>query len=805
MNISYNWLKNYLNIDLPAAEVAKILTDIGLEVGGFESIQSVKGGLEGLVIGEVVEKEKHPDADKLSLTKVNIGGAELLSIVCGATNVAAGQKVVVATIGTVLYAGEESFTIKKSKIRGALSEGMLCGADEIGLGEGHDGIIVVDASVVPGTLAKDHFKVSSDVLFEVDATPNRADALSHYGVARDLYAYLKTRGEEVVLTLPSVDSFKEQGAGLPIAVRIEDDACLRYAGLCISGVEVKESPDWLKNQLLLIGLKPINNVVDVTNFVLHELGQPLHAFDYEQVQGNIVVKKNCGGLKFTTLDKVEHELSNDDLMICNASFPMCVAGVMGGLASGTTVQTKNIFLEAAYFNPISVRKTSKRLSTKSDSSYRFERGTDPNMVVFALKRAALLIQEVAGGKVDSELVDVYPQVQTHFDIAFRYQRCFDLLGEEISKEKIKAILNALEIQIVSEEDGILQLKVPPYRVDVLREVDVIEDVLRIYGYNSIAIPSKMRASLEYNSAIPAEKIRSSVSHELSALGFNEILCNSLTNKEYYQAYPQFSEEGFVTLLNPLSKELMVLRRSMVFGALEAVQRNQSRQRSNLMLFEFGKTYSKTEKGYLEQNNLCLLITGAKEEESWTSTKDKVGFYSLKGYVSHMAERIGISNLKLKVIENAMYSEVFELRAGKKVLGEIGVLNKKLTKQFDGKESIFVANILWDNFCELAQQNKVKYTELPKFPEVRRDLSLLLSKEIKFAELEALAFDLEKQLLKEVNLFDVYEGKNLAEGKKSYALSFILQDIEKTLVEQQIDKVMEKLTKGYQEKLGAELR
>ena len=805
MNISYNWLKNYLNIDLPAADVARILTDIGLEVGGFESIQSVKGGLEGLVIGEVVEKEKHPDADKLSLTKVNIGGAELLSIVCGAPNVAAGQKVVVATIGTVLYAGEESFTIKKSKIRGALSEGMLCGADEIGLGKGNDGIIVVDASVAPGTLAKDHFKVTSDVLLEVDATPNRADALSHYGVARDLYAYLKTRGEAVSLTLPSIDAFKVQGMGLPISVRIEDDACLRYAGLCVSGVEVKESPDWLKNQLLLIGLKPINNVVDVTNFVLHELGQPLHAFDYEVVQGNIVVKKNCGGLKFTTLDKVEHELSHDDLMICNASVPMCVAGVMGGLASGTTMQTKNIFLEAAYFDSISVRKTSKRLSTKSDSSYRFERGTDPNMVLFALKRAALLIQEVAGGKFDSELVDVYPKAQAHFDIAFRYQRCFDLLGEEILKEKIKAILTALEIQIVSEDDAVLQLKVPPYRVDVLREVDVIEDVLRIYGYNNIAIPKKMSASLEYNSGIPTEKIRSSVSHELSALGFNEILCNSLTNKEYYHAYSQFLEEGFVTLLNPLSKELMVLRRSMVFGALEAVQRNQSRQRSNLMLFEFGKTYSKTEKGYLEQNNLCLLITGVKEEESWTSAKDKVGFYSLKGYVSHMAQRIGISNLKLKVTENAMYSEVFELRAGKKVLGEIGILNKKLTKQFDCKESVFVANILWDSFCDLAQQNKIQYSELPKFPEVRRDLSLLLSKETKFAELETLAFDLEKQLLKEVNLFDVYEGKNLVEGKKSYALSFILQDVEKTLVEQQIDKVMEKLLKGYQEKLGAELR
>lgn len=804
MNISYNWLKQYLNINLPVEEVAQILTDIGLEVGGFETIQSVKGGLEGLVIGEVKEKEKHPDADKLSLTKVDIGSGELLSIVCGATNVAAGQKVIVATIGTVLYTGEESFTIKKSKIRGALSEGMLCGADEVGLGKS-EGIMVLDSSIAPGTLAKDHFKVSSDTVLEVDATPNRADALSHYGIARDLYAYLKTRGKAVELKLPSIEKFKVEGSGLPISISVEDEACVRYAGVCVSGVEVKESPDWLKNQLLLIGLKSINNVVDVTNFVLHELGQPLHAFDYDVVKGKVVVKKNCGGQKFTTLDKADHELSNDDLMICNATEPMCVAGVMGGLASGTTTATKNIFLEAAYFNPVSVRKTSKRIGAKSDSSYRFERGTNPEMVLIALKRAALLIQEVAGGKVASEIVDVYPKPMEHFSVDFRYQRCAELLGEEIPKEKIKEILSALEIQIASEDATTLKLKVPPYRVDVQREVDVIEDILRIYGYNTIAIPRKISAAMEYTVGVPVEKIRSSISQELSALGFNEILCNSLTNKEYYQGYDEFDEAGFVELLNPLSKELMVMRRSMIFGALEALQRNQSRQRSDLKFYEFGKTYRKTETGYLEQYNLTLLLTGNKEAESWNSAKDKVNFFSLKGYIAQITERTGVKNLKLKATENSLYSEVFEIRAGKKALGEIGILNKKLAKKFDAKDDVFIANILWENFCELAQNNKIQYSELPKFPEVRRDLSLLLNKETKFSELESLAFDLEKQLLKEVNLFDVYEGKNLVEGKKSYALSFILQDAEKTLVDQQIDKVMEKLINGYKEKLGAEIR
>ncbi|MFM7022030.1 MAG: phenylalanine--tRNA ligase subunit beta [Flavobacteriales bacterium] len=804
MNISYNWLKNYLNIHLPVEEVAKILTDIGLEVGGFETIQSVKGGLEGLVIGEVKEKEKHPDAYKLSLTKVDVGSGELLNIVCGAPNVAAGQKVVVATIGTVLYNGDESFTIKKSKIRGALSEGMLCGADEVGLGKS-DGIMVLDASVAPGTLAKEYFKVSSDTVLEVDATPNRADALSHFGIARDLYAYLKTRGEAVELKKPAIDAFKVEETSLPISVVVEDVACPRYAGVCISGVEVKESPDWLKNQLLLIGLKPINNVVDVTNYVLHELGQPLHAFDYDLVKGQVIVKKNCGGKKFVTLDKNEHELSDDDLMICNATEPMCVAGVMGGLASGTTLTTKNVFLEAAYFNPVSVRKTSKRISTKSDSSYRFERGTDPNMVITALKRAALLIKEVAGGKIASEVVDVYPQPVQHFAVDLRYQRCNDLLGEELPKEKVKQILSALEIEIASEDATTLKLKVPPYRVDVQREVDVIEDILRIYGYNTIAIPRKISAAMEYTVGVPVEKIRSSVSQQLSALGFNEILCNSLTNKEYYQDYVQFEEAGFVELLNPLSKELMVLRRSMIFGAMEAVQRNQSRQRSDLQFYEFGKTYRRTETGYHEQYNLTLLLTGNKESESWNAAKDKVNFFSMKGYVEQLCERIGLKNVKLKASENAFYAEVFELRSGKKVLGEIGVLNRKLSKNFDVKDEVFVANILWDTFCELAQNNKIQYSELPKFPEVRRDLSLLLNKETRFAELETLAFDLEKQLIKEVSLFDVYEGKNLAEGKKSYALSFILQDAEKTLVDKQIDKVMEKLINGFKEKLGAEIR
>ncbi len=805
MKISYNWLKQYLNIDLPASEVSKILTDIGLEVGGVDELQSVKGGLVGLVIGEVKEKEKHPDADKLSLTKVDIGAAELLNIVCGAPNVAAGQKVIVATIGTELYNGDESFTIKKSKIRGALSEGMLCGADEVGLGHS-EGIMVLDSSVAVGTLAKDYFKVESDFILEVEPTPNRADALSHYGVARDLYAYLKSRGENVQLTLPSVTEFKVQETSLPIDIKVEDtEACVRYMGVCISGVEVKESPDWLKNKLKLIGLNPINNVVDVTNFVLHELGQPLHAFDYEAVKGKVVVKKNAAGIKFTALDKVERELKEENLMIWNATEPMCVGGVMGGLHSGTTQKTKNIFLECAYFNPVVVRKSSKVLGLKSDSSFRFERGVDPNMTPVALKRAALLIQELAGGKIASEIVDVYPHPIQHFNIHFRFQRCNDLIGELIPKEKIKNILSVLDIQIVSESADALELKVPPYRVDVQREIDVIEDILRIYGYNTVAIPEKLSASLEITTGIPQERIRMVVSQQLSALGFNEILCNSLSNKEYYTEYPEFEDAGFVSLLNPLSSELSIMRRSMIFGAMEAVQRNVNRQHSNLKFFEYGKTYRKTENGFFEQNNLTLLITGNKEEESWNASKDKVNFFSLKGYVQQLCDRIGASKLKIKASENSLYTEVFEIRVGKKVLGEIGVLNKKLSKKFDVKQEVYVANILWDNFCELAQNVKIQYAELPKFPVVRRDLSLLLNKEIKFVELEQLAFDVEKQLLKEVNLFDVYEGKNLPEGKKSYALSFILQDAEKTLVDAQIDKVMEKLMKSYKEKLGAEVR
>ncbi len=805
MKISYNWLKQYLNINLPLEEVSVILTDIGLEVAGYEVVQSVKGGLEGLVIGEVMEKEKHPDADKLSLTKVNIGGEKLLEIVCGAPNVAAGQKVIVATIGTVIYDDKGSFTIKQSKIRGALSEGMLCGADEVGLGHS-EGILVLDDSVAVGTLAKDHFKIESDAVIEVEPTPNRADALSHYGVARDLYAYLKTRGEDVKLAIPSVADFKVEETSLPISIAVEDaEACARYMGVCISGVEVKESPDWLKNKLKLIGLNPINNVVDATNYVLFELGQPLHAFDYEAVAGKIVVKKNAAGKKFTALDKVERELGEENLMIWNATEPICVAGVMGGLASGTTEKTKNIFLECAYFSPVMVRKSAKKLGLKSDSSYRFERGVDINMVAVALKRAALLIKEVAGGKIASEVVDVYPSAQENFSVDFRYTRCNALIGEEIPKEKIKAILSALEIQIASENGNVLKLSVPTYRVDVLREIDVIEEILRIYGYNSVAIPEKLNAYLEINSGIPQEKIRATISQQLAALGFNEILCNSLSNKEYYATHNDFDEEGFVSLLNPLSKELAVMRRTMVFGALESVQRNANRQRANLKFYEFGRTYCKTEKGYFEQQNLTLLITGNKEEESWNSSKDKVNFFSLKAYVQQLAEKIGVQKLKLKATENSLYSEVFEIRAGKKVLGEIGILNHKVTKKFDVKQDVLFANILWDAFCDLAQNTKIQYSELPKFPTVRRDLSLLLNMETKFVELEQMAFDMEKLLLKEVNLFDVYEGKNLPEGKKSYALSFTLQDNEKTLIDKEIDKVMEKLMKGYKEKLGAEVR
>ncbi len=821
MNISYNWLKQYLNINLPAEEVAKALTSIGLEVGAVEDIQSIKGGLEGLVIGEVLTCVDHPNSDHLHLTTVNVEQEEPLKIVCGAPNVAAGQKVVVATIGTTLFDAEGSFQIKKSKIRGEESFGMLCGEPEIGIGTDDSGIIVLPTDVKTGTLAKDYYKVENDTVIEVDITPNRIDAASHFGVARDLAAYYALYNPEIKLQKYPVDAFAVQNNELPIKVTVEDtDACPRYCGLSISGIEVKESPQWMKNYFNAIGLKSINNVVDATNFVLHAMGQPIHAFDADKIAGkHVIVKKLAQGTKFTTLDGIERELSSEDLMICDENGGMCIAGVFGGLESGVTETTKNVFIESAYFNPVSVRKTARRHVLNTDSSFRFERGCDPNNTIYILKFAALLIQNVAGGSVSCDIIDTYPTPIKNKEVDLTYKKVNSLVGKEIGIENIKTILNALEITTIGETEEGLKLSVPTYRVDVEREVDVIEDILRIYGYNNVLPGDSVKSSISYSKKPDSHKLQNLVSEQLTANGFNEILNNSLTKAAYYEKLETYKAENCVKLLNPLSNDLSVMRQSLLFGGLESIAYNRNRRSQDLKFYEFGNCYyfneqnkkstDETLAAYSEDFRLGMWITGNKFSQTWVRPEEKSSIYELKAYVENILKRLGVNTSKNFTKENFNNELISEGRriatANGDTLVSYGLVNSSILKQFDINCEVYYAEINWNKVLHTIRKHSVSAVEISKFPEVKRDLALLVDKNIEFYAIESIAYESERKLLKSVTLFDVYEGKNLEAGKKSYAVNFILQDTEKTLTDNQIDKIMNKIQKNIEDKLGAKLR
>lgn len=816
MNISYRWLKDYINIDSSPEEVAAYLTQIGLEVGSMEEVETVKGGLNGLVIGEVMTCEKHPDSDHLSKTTVNIGGGEVLPIICGAPNVAAGQKVVVATVGTTLYAGDSEFKIKKSKIRGEVSEGMICAEDEIGLGTSHDGIMVLDPAAVPGTPAGKYFKIESDYVLEVDLTPNRIDSASHIGIARDLAAFLK-QNHNVSYSRPSVKDFRVDNHSLEIPVEVlNPEACPRYSGITISNVTVKESPGWLKNKLSLIGLKPINNIVDVTNFVLFETGQPLHAFDAAEIKGNKVVVRTLGaGTKFVTLDGVEREMHPDDLMICHESEGMCIAGVFGGLHSGVKDSTTSIFLESAWFDSVYIRKTARRHGLNTDASFRFERGTDPNGTIYALKRAAMLIKEVAGGEISSEIVDVYPNPVADFKIDVSFANIRRLIGADLGREKIKHLLDALEIRIEEETETGLSLLVPPYRVDVKREADVIEEILRIYGYNNIELPTQINASLQYSAKPNPTKIRNVISDMLSAQGFNEIWSNSLTKTAYYTDNSVFPLESTVKLFNPLSNDLGSMRQTLLYGGLEAIAYNANRKNPDLRLYEFGNCYffngsslkDNPIRNYREEEHLALFVTGEKEVSNWAAPETKSSFYLLKAYGENILKRLGFSllNLKIEGFSNNLIKDGIQYFVNGRKLVEFGIVGSKALKAFDIENPVYYADFSMDVLFVELKRNDVVFSELPKYPEVRRDLALLLDKTVQFNQLRDLAYRAERKLLQSVDLFDVYEGKGVPEGKKSYAISYILRDDEKTLNDKQIEKIMQKLVSTYERELGAQLR
>ncbi len=806
MKISLNWLQQYIKLDLEVNQISEFLTDTGLEVEGIEEIESIKGGLKGIVIGEVVTCQQHPNADRLKVTTVNIGES-VLDIVCGAPNVVAGQKVLVATIGTVLYDGEESFKIKKGKIRGEVSMGMICAEDELGLGASHDGIMVLPNEVEVGTLASDYFKIENDTVFEIGLTPNRSDAMGHFGVARDLKTVLNHNGSELEMCLPTLKQFKTDNNNLSISVEVENsELCPRYSGVSISGIKIEPSPEWLKNRLKSIGIESKNNIVDVTNFVLHETGQPLHAFDAKKITGNkIVVKTLSEKTKFTTLDEVERDLSAEDLMICNEKEGMCLAGVFGGLDSGVSHSTTSIFLESAYFNPVSVRKTAKRHHLSTDSSFRFERGCDPNMTLYALKRAALLIQEIAGGEISSEIVDIYPNEIKHFELELTYKKLDSLIGEKIEREAVKSILTDLEIEVVSETQTGLSLKVPPFRADVQREVDVIEEVLRIYGFNTVKIPSKLNTSISHSDEVNPEQIRNITSDLLSSNGFSEIMNNSLTKESYIHLISELNEQENVKILNPLSQDLNVMRQSLLFSGLENISYNINRKNQDLKLYEFGKTYHKVEGENQEKEHLMLLLTGKVNSENWNTTKDKTDFFVMKEKVEHILFRLGITKIKSEEISTYGFSEGLMYKHKKNRLVCFGKVDKKIIKSFGIKQELYYADFNWDLILNLVLNTKIKYSEVSKFPSVKRDLSLLIDKEVTFKELNTIAKQTETKILKSVNLFDVYVGDKLPEGKKSYALSFILEDNTKTLTDKYIDKVMNKLISSYETKLGAEVR
>lgn len=808
MNISYNWLKQFLQLDWEATRTAELLTDLGLEVEGITPFDSVNGGLHGVVVGHVLTCKKHPNADKLKLTTVDIGEGQALQIVCGAPNIAKGQKVAVATIGTTLYpAGGEPLKIKKGKIRGEESYGMICAEDELGLGNDHAGIMVLEEALEPGTPCSEVFEIEKDEVFEIGLTPNRADAMSHYGVARDLRAGLKQKEIFKELITPSISNFSTNNRSLKIDVVVENsELAPRYCGVTISNLIVQPSPDWLKNRLRAIGIKPINNVVDATNYVLHELGQPLHAFDADRIFGKkIEVKTVAAGTKFMTLDGIEREILKDDLMICDSEKPMCIAGVFGGINTGVTEDTKSIFLESAYFDPVSIRQTAKRHSLSTDASFRFERGIDINNVEYSLRRAAVLIKELTGGDITSDVVDVYPKKKENYQVFLSFEKVDKLIGQEIDRDTIKSILASLDIQAKSVTESGLGLEIPFYRTDVQREVDVIEEILRVYGYNNIAYGDKLNASVATTTKFEDHKLQRVIGDVLAAQGFYEILGNSLSNPEYAEQLKTVEDEFTVKVLNPLSNELSVLRQSMLFSGLEAISHNINRKSSDLKLFEFGKTYKTSGKENIESQHLSLLITGDRDQESWTSPKRRSEFYFLKAVVQIVLERLGLLAYDPVYTNDNAISEGLTLLAGKRQLVTYGVVQKSVLNSFDIKQEVLYADFNWDNLVELAARNTITHKDIPKYPPAKRDFALLLDEEITFKQVKEIAVQTERKLLKNISLFDVYTGNNLPKGKKSYAVSYTLQDDKKTLTDKQIDKIMKKLQDRYQKELGAELR
>jgi phenylalanyl-tRNA synthetase beta chain len=835
MNISYNWLKEYVDFDLSAQEVADALTSEGLEVGSVEEVQTIKGGLQGLVVAEVLTCEAHPNSDHMHITTVNIGEAEPVQIVCGAANVAAGQKVIVATLGTKLYDGDECFTIKKSKLRGVESNGMICAEDEIGIGNDHSGIIVLPNDAVVGTPAAEYYNIKSDYVIEVDITPNRADACSHYGVARDLYAWLVQNGYKTSIHRPSDEAFAVDNNDLEIDVDVQNtEACPRYAAVTVTGCEVKESPDWLKDKLRTIGLRPINNIVDITNYIMMAYGQPLHCFDADMIDGKkVVVKTMPDGTPFVTLDGEEHKLSDRDLAICNANAPMCIAGVFGGKGSGTYETTKNVLFESAYFNPTWIRKSARRHGLSTDASFRFERGIDPNGQIYALKQAAILAKELAGGKVSMQIKDVYPNPISDFKVSVEYKYINDLIGKEIPVDTVKSIVKSLEMQILSETAEGLELQVPAYRVDVQRPCDVVEDILRIYGYNNVEIPTSVNSCLAIKGDIDkSNKLQNLVAEQLVGCGFNEILNNSLTKAAYYDNLASFKSENLVRVINPLSTDLNVMRQTLLFGGLESIAHNVNRKSSNLKFFEFGNCYyfhaenkcadiipgvSKSTEpevikhvldAYSEDYHMALWLTGKKVAGSWAHADEASSIYELKAYVLNVFARLGVNMASLVAVDGKsdIFSKSVEIQnRGGKVLAVFGIVSKKLQKAFDIANEVYYADINWKLAMKAIKNNKVSYKEISKFPAVSRDLALLVDKNVEFAAIEEIAYKCEKKLLKDVKLFDVYEGKNLEAGKKSYAVNFTLQDEQKTLNDKQIDAIMNKIIDALTKQLDAKLR
>lgn len=820
MNISYNWLKRYIETDLPAEEVARILTDIGLEVEGFEKIETVKGGLQGVVVGEVLTCTDHPDSDHLHVTTVDVGAGEPLQIVCGAANCRAGLKVLCATVGAVLYpnGGDEEFKIKRSKIRGVESLGMLCAEDELGIGPSHEGIVELPADAPVGMTAREYLRVEDDYLIEIGLTPNRVDAASHIGVARDLAAYLRSRGERTEVKWPDVSAFAVDNHDLPVAIRVENhEACPRYVGVTVSGCKIGPSPEWMQNCLRAAGINPKNNLVDITNFVLFELGQPLHAFDAAKIEGREVVVRTCAeGTPFVTLDGVERKLTDKDLMICSAERPMCIAGVFGGLDSGISETTTDVFIESAYFNPVWVRKTAKRFGLNTDSSFRFERGIDPNLQVYAAKRAALLMKELAGGTISSEITDICPVPAADFVFDVSFARINALIGKEIPQQTVRTILAALEVKILSEHEGRLTVAVPPYRVDVQREADLIEDILRIYGYNNIEIPARVRSTLSYAPKPDRNRLVNLAADFLTDNGFTEIMSNSLTKGAYYEGLTACPPERCVRILNPLSADLNVLRQTLLFNMLEAVCLNINHKNGDLKLYEFGNCYfydeaKRTEENHLaaysEEYRLAIAVTGIATPQSWNTKPEKASFFTLRAVAEKLLRRFGIDiyALKSEPTQSDLFAEGLTMSLNGKELLQIGVVSNRLRRLTDVKQEVYYLEMNFDALVRSTKKHRIAAEELSKFPEVKRDLALLVDRDVTFAALRSVALATERKLLKNVSLFDVYEGDKLPEGKKSYALSFILEDKTRTLDDKTIERVMANLTRQFEQQCGAQVR